>query len=142
METQIPGEIPDGFAPIFRTSPFLETAGPFYSQTVDGQLVIGLLVQEKHVNGRGFAHAGVYTTLADVAMGYASAFSQKPPVPLVTVSLTTDFVGNAKVGDWIEARTDIHKIGTAIAFANAFIYKGDERIVRVSAVFNVLQKGG
>lgn len=130
--------IPDGFAPIFRTSPFLETAGPFYSQTIDGQLVIGLLALDKHVNGRGFVHAGVYTTLADVAMGYAAAFSQKPPVPLVTVSLSTDFVGNAQVGDWLEARVDIQRIGTAVAFANAFIYRGDERIVRVSAVFNVL----
>ncbi len=132
--------IPEGFVPIFRTSPFLETAGPLYSQTIDGQLVIGMYILEKHVNGRGFVHAGVYTTLADVAMGYAAAFSQKPPVPLVTVSLTTDFVGNAVVGDWIEVHTDIQKIGKAIAFANAFIYKGDERIVRVSAVFNVLAR--
>lgn len=135
-------EIPEGFEPIFRTSPFLETAGPMYSQQVGDELIIGLLVLDKHVNGRGFVHTGVYTTLVDVAMGYAAAFSQKPPVPLVTVSLSTDFVGNAKVGDWLEVHTDIQRIGTAVAFVNAFVMKDDERIVRASAVFNVLPKKG
>ncbi|MBO0952242.1 PaaI family thioesterase [Fibrella forsythiae] len=133
-------EIPEGFEPIFRTSPFLETAGPLYSQQVGDELIIGMMVLDKHVNGRGFTHTGVYTTLADVAMGYAAAFSQKPPVPLVTVSLSTDFVGNSKVGDWLEVHTDIQLIGEAVAFVNAFIMKDDERIVRVSAVFNVLKK--
>ena len=131
-------DIPEGFDPIFRTNPFLETIGQVYSQTVDSKLVIGLQVQDKHVNGPGLVHAGVYATLAEVAMSYAAAFSQKPPVPLVTVSLTTDFVGTAKAGDWLEVHTDVQHIGPAVAFANAFILKGDERVARVSAVFNVL----
>lgn len=129
--------LPDGFGPIFRTSPFLETAGPFYSRLIDKELIIGLRVLDKHINGRGTVHAGVLTTMADVAIGYATAFSQEPPARLVTVSLNTDFVGSAVVGDWLEARTDVQRVGSAVAFANAFIYKGTERIVRVSAVFAV-----
>jgi len=43
--------------------------------------------------------------------------------------------GSAKLGDWLEARTDIQKLGGRLAFANAYLSVGDERIVRASAVF-------
>ncbi len=133
-------KIPEGFEPLFRTSPFLDTVGSFYHKKEGNSLVVGLFVSAAHLNNRGFAHAGVFMTLADIALGYATAFSQDPPVNLVTVSVSTDFVGNAQLDDWIEARVDIQKIGRQVAFANTFIYKGEERIVRVSAVFNVVQK--
>jgi acyl-coenzyme A thioesterase 13 len=132
-------DIPEGFKPLFRTSPFLETVGAFYNRTDNETLTIGLRILEKHLNGRGYAHAGILMTMADIAIGYVTAFSQKPPVNLVTVSQTTDFVGNAKLGDWIEAKVDIQKIGNQIAFANAFLWRGEERIARVSAVFSVIK---
>src|SRR5678815_5988451 len=49
-------DIPAGFAPIFRTSPFLETIGPLYSAGSGVSLVIGMRVQEKHTNARGTLH--------------------------------------------------------------------------------------
>jgi acyl-coenzyme A thioesterase 13 len=138
MSDQI--EIPEGFEPLFRTSPFLDTTGPYYSKMDGKNLIVGMRILDKHINGRGFAHAGVFMTISDVAIGYAAAFSQDPPANLITISLNTDFVGSALKGDWIEVRVDIQKIGKQVAFANAFIYKGEERIVRVNAVFAVYQK--
>jgi acyl-coenzyme A thioesterase 13 len=131
-------EIPADFTPLFRTSPFLDTLGPFYNKRENGHLIVGIQVLEKHINNRGFAHAGLYMTLADIAIGYAAAFSQDPPLNLVTVNHSTDFVGNAKLGDWLECHVDIQKIGKQVAFANAFIWRGEERIVRVSTVFSVI----
>ena len=59
---------PPGFAPLFRTSPFLETVGPlFYRKDAALGLVIGLRVAEKHANARGIAHGGLLLTLADIA---------------------------------------------------------------------------
>ncbi len=129
------GGVPDGFRPLYRTSPLLDLLGPFYSRGEGEELVLGVRVAAKHANARGFAHAGLLLALADVALGYAAAFSEDPPAPLVTASLTADFVGSGKVGDWVEARVDVQRVGKRMAFANAYLHTGGKRIVRASAVF-------
>jgi len=75
--------------------------------------------------------------VADVALGYAIAFSTKPPTSLITASLSLDFAGTANIGDWLEARVDVQKKGSRLAFANCYISVGESRIVRASAVFVV-----
>jgi acyl-coenzyme A thioesterase 13 len=129
--------VPAEFDPLFRTSPFLDAVGPFYQHRTARPLVVGLLIADKHLNNRGLAHAGVFTTLADIAIGYATAFSQEPPVGLVTITLNSQFIGQAKPGDWITARTTIDRIGSRIAFAHAAILNGDEQIGHVTATFAV-----
>lgn len=128
---------PPGFAPLFRTSPLLETLGPFYGKGGGAELVIGLRVAEKHTNSRGTLHGGVVATLCDVALGYTLAFSADPPLKLVTASMTVDYTGSASLGDWIEARVESAKTGKTMAFANAYVTRGDTRIARASAVFAV-----
>jgi acyl-coenzyme A thioesterase 13 len=127
---------PPGFEPLFRTSPFLETVGPLFCRK-DGErgLVIGLRVAEKHANARGIAHGGLLLTLADIALGYRTAFAHDPPTGMITASLSADFAGSAKIGDWVEAHVDIQKVGGRLIFANAFLLVDGERIVRASAVF-------
>jgi len=128
-------EIPSGFAPLFRTSPFLEATGPFYFRRVGERLITGLRVLEKHANARGFAHGGLLMTLADIALGYSLAYREDPPASFVTATLSADFAGSAKLGDWVEAHVDIQKSGTRLAFANAYLVVDGERILRASAVF-------
>src|SRR5437764_10285032 len=71
---------PAGFEPLFRTSPFLETVGPFfYRKSPDGSFVVGLRVLPKHANARGAAHGGLLLTLLDIALGYRAALSETPP---------------------------------------------------------------
>ena len=127
--------VPDGFRPLYRTSPLLDLLGPFYSRGEGRDLVLGVRVAEKHANARGSAHAGLLLALADVALGYAAEASKNPPVSLVTASLTADFAGSAKVGDWVEARVNVQRVGGRMAFANCYLLAGEKRIVRASAVF-------
>lgn len=87
--------IPEGFTPLFRSSAFLDLLGPIYNQRIDAGLVIGLRAEAKHCNARGLVHGGVLSSLADVALGYNSAFAEEPPTPLVTSSLTIDYAGTA-----------------------------------------------
>jgi len=131
-------DIPAGFAPIFRTSPFLETIGPLYSVGSGAQLVIGLRVQEKHTNARGSLHGGVLASIADIALGYGLATATNPPTRMVTANLSVDFAGSAKVGDWVETSLDIQKAGSRMAFANVYFSVGNQRIARASGVFLVL----
>jgi uncharacterized protein (TIGR00369 family) len=129
--------VPEGFAPLFRTSPVLDLIGPIYSRGVGKEIALGLRVDHKHCNARGSIHGGILATLADVALGYTMAFATDPPTALVTANLTLDFAGTAKVGDWIETSVDIQKQGSRLAFANCFVIVAGERIVRASAVFLV-----
>lgn len=132
--------IPPGFTPLFRSSPFLDLLGPIYNQRSDSGLVIGLRVEEKHCNARGLVHGGVFSSLADVALGYNTAFAQEPPTPLVTTSLTIDYAGIAKLGDWITIESDVQKVGKTLAFANCYFSVESLRIARASAVFSVITR--
>jgi uncharacterized protein (TIGR00369 family) len=136
----IDAEIPPGFAPIFRTSPFLETIGPLYSTGIGASLVIGMCIQEKHTNARGALHGGVLASVADVALGYGLATSTQPPTSMVTATLSVDFVGSAKIGAWVETSLDIQKVGARMAFANVYFSVGGERIARASGVFLVVRQ--
>lgn len=129
--------VPQGFKPLFRTSPVLDLIGPIYSLGEGKNLVLGLRAEAKHCNARGTVHGGMLATLADVALGYTMAFSSEPPAGLVTANLSLDFAGTAKAGDWLEAHVDIQKQGSRLSFANCYILVEGERIVRASAVFLV-----
>ena len=103
--------------------PVPRTVGPlFYRRDPERGLVIGLRIAEKHANARGIAHGGLLVTLADIALGYRTAFGQDPPEGLITANLTADFAGAAKIGDWVEAHVDVQKVGGRLAFANAFLW--------------------
>jgi len=129
-------DIPAGYAPLFRTSPFLDLLGPIYYRTLpEGGFTVGLRVADKHLNARGTVHGGLFMALADIALGYSAAMSEEPPAALSTASLTTDFAGSAKLGDWIEVACDVQRVGGRLAFANAYVIRDGERIVRASAVF-------
>ncbi|MBM3642961.1 MAG: PaaI family thioesterase [Alphaproteobacteria bacterium] len=127
---------PPGFEPLFRSSPFLDHNGPFFFRKDDqGGFVVGLRILPHHANARGGAHGGLLMTLCDIALGYRTTRSQTPHPMLTTASVTADFAGSAKVGDWVEAHVEVHKVGGRLAFANCYLVSNGERIVRASAVF-------
>jgi len=124
-----------GFELLARTSPLVDLLGPFYVRGEGDDLVLGLRLAEKHTNSRGLVHGGVLLTLADVALGHAAEGSVDPPARLMTVSVSADFAGSARLGDWVEAKVDVQKVGGRMAFANAYLHVGERRVVRASAVF-------
>lgn len=127
--------IPEGFVPILRSSPYLESLGSFYSQGAGGAMRLGVHVEARATNARGLAHGGFLAGLADIALGYALATSQEPHARLVTSSLSLDFAGSAKIGDWIQTSVDLQHVGRQLGFANAYLTVAGRRIVRASGVF-------
>lgn len=130
-------DIPSGFELLDFDSPYIHHAGPIYLRRDERGLTFGLLVEKRHTNRRGIAHGALILLLADVALGFATAHDQEPPVPVLTASLSADFAGAAHLGDWIEARVDVQKVGNRLAFANTYVTVGPTRLARVSAVFSV-----
>jgi acyl-coenzyme A thioesterase 13 len=133
-------EIPAGFEPVSRTSPFADLIGPIYQKADANPLIFAIRAEARHCNVRGHVHGGVLGTLADIAMGYSTAFSTQPPTPIVTVNLSIDYAGKADQDDWIEVHTEVLKVGRNLAFANCHLQVGLVRIARASAVFSVPAK--
>lgn len=128
--------MPAGFRPIPRLSPFNALVGPLYARRPRGKpLVVGLRIDEKHLNSRGICHGGVLATLADLSLGYAMHAQAGGKGGFVTAHLDVDYVGAARAGDWIESRVDIQRIGTRLAFASCYLVALERRIVRASAIF-------
>lgn len=135
-------EAPAGFAPHFRKSPLTAPWEPLYSRVLEDRVVIGLYVREPHTNSRGMLHGGLIAALADNAMGLScgqvlAAQDRKPQGGLVTVSMATDFIGAAKLGQWVVFDTQYVKAGKTLCFAQAFVTADGEVIARADARFKV-----
>lgn len=61
-----------------------------------------------------------------------------PGAPILTTSLTTDYLGTASSGDWVEATVEMQRAGKSIAFANAELFHDGQRIAKASGIFRVL----
>jgi uncharacterized protein (TIGR00369 family) len=135
---------PEGFEPLRRgSSRFLAALGTLYSKREGERVVLGLRIEDRHLNTRGVAHGGMLVTFADSALGITIAMTRTPPHPMVTVNLSVDFADVARAGDWVEARVDVQKLGKRLAFASCFLSVGQKRILRASGIFaHVPHAGG
>lgn len=129
---------PEGFAPHFRKSPVTDPWEPLYSRRVDGTVQIGVSLRDVHCNSRGLLHGGVIAALADNAMGLSCGTSLPSVQGLVTVSLGVDYVGAAKVGQWLQIEPRVLRTGKSMGFADALIKADGGLIARASATFRVL----
>lgn len=132
--------IPDGFEILSRTSPYIDLVGPLYHSRTDECLLVGFLADEKHCNTSGFVHGGLLSTVADIALGYNAAGYGLDETPMVTASLSIDFTGAARIGDWVVYKVDVHKVGKKLAFANCYVHANGKRIARASGIFSVLSR--
>jgi uncharacterized protein (TIGR00369 family) len=129
------GDPPGGFDHHNRSSPFLDLIGPLYSRGAGASLELALRVDRRHTNGSGSVHGGILATLADLALGYAMATTEDPPLLLTTASLTIDIAGSAVPGDLLTSTVDIQRIGSRLAFANCYLHVGGRRIARASGIY-------
>ena len=131
---------PPGFRPANFSPGFLDRGGPYWLGKADGRTIVGLRIDEGHLNYQDVAHGGVLTTFADVALSFALFASEQPPLPVATATLTVNFLGAARLGDWLEAEARIDRIGKRLGYASGAISCGDETIATMSGVFSVLRR--
>lgn len=136
-------DIPDGFSAHTRKSPVTDPWEPLYARQAADRLVLGVRVRPEHCNSRSMPHGGFLAALADNAMGLSLgvnlANARQPANGLVTVSLTLDYLGSAKLGQWLEFDTDFIKLGRSICFAGATVRADGAPVARARATFKVLE---
>jgi uncharacterized protein (TIGR00369 family) len=135
-------DIPKGFEPHFRKSPFTDPWEPLYSKKTDKAVIMGLRVAKPHTNGRGLIHGGLIAGLADNAMGYSCAQAMGWASSLVTISLAVDYAGSGEIGQWLSVESDVIKTGSTICFAQSLIKADDAVIARANGTFRVVPKKG
>lgn len=135
--------VPEGFRRHERTSPMTAPWEPIYARPGDdGTLVLGLWVDHPHTNARGFAHGGLLASLADNAMGLSCAGAHDAISGLITVNLNVDYLGTARVGQWLEFRTEFRRTGRTLDAAQCFITADDTVCARANATYRVLHGTG
>jgi uncharacterized protein (TIGR00369 family) len=132
--------IPEGFEPHFRKSPFTDPWEPLYSRRTDNAVFMGLRLAKPHTNARGLIHGGLIASLADNAMGYSCALRMDNALSLVTISLAVDFTGSAQLGQWLAVEPEVIRTGSTICFAQSFIKADDAVIARANGTFRVVPK--
>ncbi len=140
--SQLSADIPAGFEPHFRKSPFTDPWEPLYSKKTDKSVTMGLRLAKVHTNSRGLIHGGLIAALSDNAMGYSCAQALGWKASLVTVSLAVDYVGTAGIGQWLAIEGEVIKTGSTICFAQSLIKADDAVIARANGTFRVVPKKG
>jgi uncharacterized protein (TIGR00369 family) len=131
--------IPEGFSRHTRSSPLTAPWEPIYAKRTADAVILALRLAEPHTNSRGLAHGGLITSLADNAMGLSCGYKLGEASRLITVSLSIDFIGPGKVGQWLEVETEVIKIGGTLCFAQCLVTADSAPCARASATFSVLK---
>jgi uncharacterized protein (TIGR00369 family) len=133
-------DIPEGFEPHFRKSPFTDPWEPLYSKKTDGGVSMGLRLGKPHTNSRGLIHGGLIASLADNSMGYSCAQATGWTTSFVTVTLAVDYIGSGQIGQWLAVECEVIKTGSTLCFAQSLIKADGTVIARANGTFRVVPK--
>ena len=133
--------IPETYAPHFRKSAFTDPWEPLYSRVTPEQISLGTVLREAHCNSRGIIHGGFISAIADNAMGLSCVQIMKGQgrdvKSLVTVNLSVDFTGMAKIGEWIATDSEVVKLGGSLGFVRTQLTTSKGVVARANATFKL-----
>jgi uncharacterized protein (TIGR00369 family) len=131
-------EVPDGFTPAANSSAFVSLVGPVYERWVEGAYRLGLRVEDRHANRRGYCHGAVIALLADVELGRIIGYTRQPRLETVTVNLDLGYMAPARRGDWLEAVAQVDRIGTRLAYSSGFVLANGTPAARATGIFRLI----
>lgn len=128
-------EVPEGFTPFPAKGPFLKhIADVFISRSAE-EPVFGVRLEDVHCNGRGIAHGGFISTLADTWASYCLALKLDPAAQFSTSCLTMDFLSCALAGEWLQSEIDRIRIGKRNCIVTAAIVSNGRLVALTRATF-------
>jgi uncharacterized protein (TIGR00369 family) len=129
---------PEGFKHYQGMSPAEDNVGPFFYRKVEGELQLGMRAAQKHANGNGAVHGGVLLAFADYAATMLALSGVKETC--VTISLNSDFLAGAKLGDWIDGSGEVIKRTGSLTFLRGQLAVDGEPVLTFQSVLRRLQK--
>jgi uncharacterized protein (TIGR00369 family) len=138
MMTAPETETPADFTPSQRSSALLDTLGPIFERGTGADYRIGLRVDRRHINNKGFCHGALLAMLADVHLGRLCGLSVDPRPVLVTAGLTLAYLSAAKLGEWLEATGQVDRMGRSLAYATGMVLADGRPALRATGTFQVM----
>ncbi|UYN96250.1 MAG: PaaI family thioesterase [Enhydrobacter sp.] len=135
MTTSSP--IPKGFRQLDVRDDFVGLIGPLWCKPEGDRLRVGLPLEPRHGNPMGWAHGGLLVTVADMVMGAGSGYATGILWPHPTVSLASEFVRGARLGQWLEGSARIARRTLNFCFASCDLVCGGEIVLVSTGVFKV-----
>lgn len=136
-------EVPPGFQPHDRKSPLTAPWEPIYCRVDGPSIVLAVEVREPHTNSRGLVHGGLVAALLDNVMGLACAraLANGPEISnVVTVSLSIEYLGMARPGQWLTFEPHFVRPGKTLCFAEANAVADGVIIARGKSIFRTLSR--
>ena len=111
---------------------FRHTVGLDVESAGDGQAVVVLDADDRHLNPYGAVHGGAIATLVDVAMGgaVAAAGADAP----VTIEMRVTYLEPGRPGR-LRAEAKVRKRGKRITIVEAEVTQGDDLVALALATF-------
>ncbi|MEL7199946.1 MAG: PaaI family thioesterase [Pseudomonadota bacterium] len=131
-------DVPDGFKPAEFSPGFLDHGGPYFLKPrAEAPMLVGLRICQHHINYQDAVHGGVISTFADVALSHAVYDAERPRLSPSTVTLNVNYLGGARLGDWLVADVSLDRIGGRLAYTSGAILPGDEVLATITGVFAI-----
>ncbi|MEH3118329.1 MAG: PaaI family thioesterase [Methylorubrum populi] len=128
---------PDGWE-AFTDPGFIAHVGPVYHRTVDGRKAFAFCTEEKHGNLVGIVHGGMLLTFADRALGI-TVRDACDEADAVTVEMSSQFVGAARIGDLVETVPEIVRKTSSLVFVRGTLISGGRPLAAVTGIWKVLR---
>ena len=118
---------------MWQSDAFEQRAGPFYEKfDADGRGRCAFRAEPRHMNGGGFMHGGCLMTFADYAL-FCIAKDYLGGGKAVTVTMNSEFLRSANVGDFMEATGEVVKGGRALIFVRGVVTASGRSVLTFSA---------
>lgn len=131
---------PPGYAPLlFANDGFIGRNGPVYVDRSGGFPLFGYRVAERHCNPMGICHGGWTATAMDMVLPLTARFTvpDLADIFLLTVNMTVDYIGAARLGDWVVGEGQVVKRTGRMVFLQGLLSVDGEPIARGNGIFRI-----
>ncbi|HET7234788.1 MAG TPA: PaaI family thioesterase [Longimicrobium sp.] len=109
----------------------MATIGAEIAHVAPGEVDLRMAYRADLAQQHGYLHAGIVTTLADTAAGYAAYTLMPPGAAVLSVEFKVNLLAPA-IGDTFAARARVKKAGRTLTVATADVFAerdGTERLI-------------
>ncbi len=135
-----PAEPPPGFEPYRTRGAWGTNLGEVWQKVDAGGFVRAVRVGAAHLNAAGIAHGGFLCTYMDSTLARAVQHDCKGRTGF-TVRMTTDFIGPARPGDWLEGRARVTRETRDLAFVEGELSVGGRKVMTGKGIFRLHDAG-
>ncbi len=107
---------------------FMKTLGAELISITKGNVQISCTLNDTLTQQHGYFHAGVMTSIADVACGYAALSTMPDGSDVLTVEFKTNFIRAAET-DKIIAKGTVIKSGNTLTFCEGVVTNENQDII-------------